>query len=155
MCLTKHLTQSSFFHFTNFPFRSADKKMPQQNGRLSFPDSRPIVSDIDYAEARTVLDLTTGKQKELRRQRAQALYTRLLLKRTYAHVCNLLDSECSSLKPLPLSTVDTNKRKVTALNENAADPLQTSVSKKSRSSIDQSVLQFLLELNAVKVSPRY
>ncbi|CAF4922735.1 unnamed protein product, partial [Rotaria socialis] len=58
--------------------------MPQQNEHLSFK-SDAIVSDIDYSEARTILDLTITKQKELRRQRSQTLHTQLLLKRTYLH----------------------------------------------------------------------
>ena len=138
----------TIIHFSNYP---ADKKMPQHNERVTY-----AVSDIDYSEARTVLDLTTGKQKQLRRQRAQALYTQLLLKRTYAHVCNLLDSESSPRKALPLSTVDTNKRKVSAsISDDEDHPVQKTGSKRSKSSLDHSVLQFLLELNAVKVTPRY
>ncbi|CAM2716614.1 unnamed protein product [Rotaria socialis] len=122
--------------------------MPQQNEHLSFK-SDAIVSDIDYSEARTILDLTITKQKELRRQRSQTLHTQLLLKRTYLHVCQLLDSECSNEKPktLPLSIVDTNKRKISSHNHDLS-----SKTKKSKNSIDNDILQFLRELNSTKIA---
>jgi len=124
--------------------------MPQQTERLSFI-SDDFVSDIDYSEARNVLDLTTLKQKQLRRQRAQSLHTQLLLKRTYTHVCQLLDSDCSiKTKSLPLSTVDTNKRKLSSDNHELS-----TVNKKSKCLMNIDVLQFLRELNSVKVIPRY
>lgn len=135
--------------------------MPQHNERFQFRQENQCVSEIDYSEAQTVLDLTTTKQKQMRRKRGQALYTQLLLKRTYVHICNLLDSDCSSSsssvseKPLPLSTIDTNKRKISSNNQN-----EQSVSKKTKISsdlvhIDEELRQFLRELNAVKVTPRY
>ncbi|CAF4557715.1 unnamed protein product, partial [Rotaria sp. Silwood2] len=120
--------------------------MPQQNEHLSFT-SDDCVSDIDYSEARNILDLATTKQKQLRRQRSQTLYTQLLLKRTYAHVCELLNSDCSIKKPTPLSTIDTNKRK---LSSDHHDLL--SKTKKSKNPIDNDILQFLRELNSVKVT---
>jgi hypothetical protein len=124
--------------------------MPQQNDYLLFT-SNDFVSDIDYSEARNILDLTTIKQKQLRRQRTQPLCTQLLLKRTYVHVCQLLDSDCSiKIKPLPLSTVDTNKRKLSS-----DDHELSTVNKKSKCLMNNDVLQFLLELNSVKVIPRY
>ncbi|CAM4757178.1 unnamed protein product [Rotaria magnacalcarata] len=108
-----------------------------------------IVSDIDYSEARTILDLTITKQKELRRQRSQTLHTQLILKRTYLHVCQLLDSECSNenSKALPLSIVDTNKRKISSHNHDLS-----SKTKKSKNSIDNDILQFLRELNSTKIA---
>ena len=128
--------------------------MPQQNERPCFVTDY-FVSDIDYSEARTILDITTTKQKQLRRQRSQALYTQLLLKRTYTNVCELLDSDCSLKKPLPLSTVDTNKRKLPS----SSDDEMKSMNKKSRNHTekcyDNEILQFLLELNSVKVTARY
>jgi hypothetical protein len=123
--------------------------MPQQTEHLSFI-SDDFVSDIDYSEARNVLDLTTLKQKQLRRQRAQSLHTQLLLKRTYTHVCQLLDSDCSIKKSLPLSTIDTNKRKFSSNDHEVP-----SMNKKSKHFMDNDILQFLRELNAVKVIPRY
>ena len=132
--------------------------MPQQHERELFP-SEHFVSDIDYSEARNVLDLTTSKQKQLRRQRSQALYTQLLLKRTYAHVCDLLDSDCTIRKCSPLSSVDTNKRRLYA-DDDDSDELK-SVSKKLKDSrapsydLAHDLLQYLSELNAVKVTARY
>ncbi len=123
--------------------------MPQQTEHLSFI-SDDFVSDIDYFEARNVLDLTTLKQKQFRRQRAQSLHTQLLLKRTYTHVCQLLDSDCSIKKSLPLSTIDTNKRKFSSNDHEIP-----SMNKKSKNFMDNDILQFLRELNAVKVLPRY
>ncbi len=93
--------------------------MPQQNEYLSY-SSNPFVSHIDYSEVQDILELTTTKQKQLRRQRSQVLYKQVLLKRTYTLICDLLDSDCSSssssnqidLYPsTPLSRIDTNKRK--------------------------------------------
>jgi len=124
--------------------------MPQQNGYLSITSDN-FVSDMDYSEARHILDLTTTKQKQLRRQRSQPLSTQLLLKRTYTHVCQLLDSECLIKKPLPLSTVDTNKRKLSSDNHEVL----SSLNKKCKSLMNNDILQFLHELNAVKVLPRY
>lgn len=123
--------------------------MPQQNEHLSFK-SDAIVSDIDYAEARTILDLTSTKQKELRRERSPRLLPQLLLKRTYNHVCALLDSECSNNRPIPLATIDTNKRKLPTQNHELL-----SKAKKSKNSIENDILQFLHELNSVKVKNRY
>ncbi len=123
--------------------------MPQQNDCLSFT-SDEFVSDIDYSEARNILDLTCTKQKQLRRQRSPKLITQLLLKRTYTHACQLLDSECAMKKPLPLSPIDTNKRKLSS-----ADHEVPSANKKCKGLMDQDILQFLQELNAVKVPPRY
>jgi hypothetical protein len=124
--------------------------MPQQNDYLSITSDN-FVSDMDYSEARHILDLTTTKQKQLRRQRSQPLSTQLLLKRTYTHVCQLLDSECLIKKPLPLSTVDTNKRKLSSDNHEVL----SSLNKKCKSLMNNDILQFLHELNAVKVLPRY
>lgn len=124
--------------------------MPQQKERLSFT-SNEFVSDIDYSEARNILDLTTTKQKQLRRQRSQSLYTQLLLKRTYIHVCELLDSDCLVKKPSPLSTIDTNKRKLSSNDHE----VPSSINKKSKSLMDNDVLQFLREINSVKALPRY
>jgi len=122
--------------------------MPQQNDYLLFT-SDDFVSDIDYSEARNILDLTTIKQKQLRRQRSQPLSTQLLLKRTYAHVCQLLDSDCSiKTKPLPLSTVDTNKRKLSSNDHEIP-----TINKKSKCLMNNDVLHFLRELNSVKVIP--
>ena len=134
--------------------------MPQQNERVSLGHASDFVSDIDYSEAQTVLDLTSRKQKQLRRQRSPALYTQLLLKRTYIHVCDLLDSDCcssSQRKTLPLSTIDTNKRKLSSTTTTIDEK---SVSKKTKISSDlahdnEDILQFLRELNAVKVAARY
>ncbi|CAF1405336.1 unnamed protein product [Adineta ricciae] len=122
--------------------------MPQQTENLSFTVG-DFVSDIDYSEARHVLDLTTSKQKELRRQRSQTLFTQLLLKRTYTRVCELLDSECTVQKSSPLSIIDTNKRKLSS-DDHQVPSLSA---KKSKPSVDADVLQFLRELNAVKVLP--
>ncbi len=123
--------------------------MPQQNDYLSFP-SGDFVSDIDYSEARHILDLATTKQKQLRQRRSQTLCTQLLLKRTYVHVCQLLDSDCAIKKPLPLSTIDTNKRKISS-----DDHELPTITKKSKTLMDENILQFLRELNTVKVTPRY
>ncbi len=120
--------------------------MPQQNGYLPITADN-FVSDMDYSEARHILDLTTTKQK----QRSRPLSTQLLLKRTYTHVCQLLDSECLIKKPLPLSTVDTNKRKLSSDNHEVL----SSLNKKCKSLMNNDILQFLHELNAVKVLPRY
>ncbi|CAF0946471.1 unnamed protein product [Rotaria sordida] len=120
--------------------------MPQQNEHLSFT-SDEFVFDMDYSEARNILDLTTTKQKQLRRQRSQTLYTQLLLKRTYVHVCELLNSDCLIEKPTPLSIVDTNKRKLSSDHHDVS-----SKSKKCKNSIDNDILQFLRELNSVKVT---
>ncbi|CAF1269952.1 unnamed protein product [Adineta steineri] len=123
--------------------------MPQQTERLSFI-ADDCVSDIDYSEARNILDLTTIKQKQLRRQRSQSLYTQLLLKRTYTHVCQLLDSDCTVKKSLPLAIIDTNKRKLSS-----DDHQVPTMNKKSKTCADNDILQFLQELNAVKILPRY
>jgi hypothetical protein len=123
--------------------------MPQQNEHLSFT-SDDFVSDIDYSEARNILDITTTKQKQLRRQRSQRLYPQLLLKRTYTHVCDILDSDCLVKKPVPLSTIDTIKRKLSS-----DDHEVPSQNKKSKNLMDKDILQFLRELNSVKVLPRY
>ncbi|UJR08952.1 hypothetical protein I4U23_013204 [Adineta vaga] len=127
--------------------------MPQQTENLSFTVD-DFVSDIDYSEARQLLDLTIVKQKELRRQRSQALFTQLLLKRTYKRVCELLDSECTVKKSSPLSTIDTNKRKLSS-DDHEVPSSSTTTTKKSKASVDADILQFLRELNAVKVLPRY
>lgn len=124
-----------------------ERKMPQENGDL------PLVSAIDCSEGRTILDLTAVKQKQLRRQRTPILLSQLLLKRTYAHVCQLLDSECSLGKSLPLATVDTNKRKLFSSSDD--DAQVPSNNKKNKGLMDKDILQFLRELNAVKVTPRY
>ncbi len=145
--------------------------MPQQ---VSF-STDSFVSGIDYSEAWNVLELTTSKQKQLRReqrQRPQELRTQLLLKRTYNLVCELLNSDCcpssssssrgeiptsSSCSSLPLSTVDTNKRKSSPSDDNDR-PLKKSKSLMDKCfdiTNDNDILQFLLELNAVKVAPRY
>jgi hypothetical protein len=123
--------------------------MSQQNDYLSLKSDK-FVSNIDYSEARNILDLTTIKQKQLRRQRRQPLHTQLLLQRTYTHVCQLLDSDCSIKKSLPLSTIDTNKRKLSSNDHDIP-----SINKKSKHFMDNDILQFLRELNAVKVIPRY
>jgi hypothetical protein len=138
--------------------------MPQQNEYLSFT-SEPIVSHIDYSEAQIILELTTNKQKELRRQRSQFLHKQVLLKQTYTLVCELLDSDCSySSNPIPkyqsspLSAIDTNKRKFSSDDQSIE-----SITKKSKSLMDKcyditndnDVLQFLRELNSVKVTPSY
>lgn len=139
--------------------------MPQQNESLSF-SSTLIVSHIDYSEAQNILELTTTKQKQLRRQRSQALHKQVLLKRTYALVCDLLDSDCSyssnqtcKYQSSPLSSIDTNKRKLSSDDHNDVEP----IIKRSKSLMDKcyditndnDVLQFLRELNSVKVTPRY
>ena len=139
--------------------------MPQQNESLSFSSS-VFVSHIDYSEAQTILDLTTTKQKQLRRQRSQVLHKQVLLNRTYALVCELLDSDCSYSSHQvsersfpPLSSVDTNKRKVPADDTDGSE----SVAKKPKSLMDKcyditndnDVLQFLRELNSVKLTSRY
>ncbi|CAF0846283.1 unnamed protein product [Didymodactylos carnosus] len=69
------------------------------------PISLPV-SCIDYSEAREILDLTTSKQKRLRRQRQNNLRTHLLLKRTYTLVCDVLCSDCcSEVNSFPRKTV--------------------------------------------------
>ena len=133
--------------------------MPQRNERSMLSSDDYTVSDIDYSEARTILDLTTNKQKQLRRNRGHALYKQLLLKRTYANVCDLLDSDCSTQKSMPLSTIDTNKRKFVSNDDDS----RKSVSKKTKLSTehstdlahDKDILQFLLELNSTRVTARY
>ena len=143
--------------------------MPQQNEYLSFAASSQFVSNIDYSEARDILELTTNKQKQLRRQRSQLLAKQLLLKRTYTLVCDLLDSDCCTQHQKsqcsPLSTVDTNKRKLSSSSSSDDDHHEVSsmMMKKSRSLMDRcfditndhDVLQFLRELNSVKVTARY
>lgn len=136
--------------------------MPQQNEYHSL-SSEALVSHIDYSEVQNILELTTSKQKQLRRQRSQFLHKQVLLKRTYTLVCELLDSDCSNSSntiPLyqssPLSAIDTNKRKC------SPDDSQP-VTKKAKSLMDKcyditnddDVLQFLRELNSVKVTARY
>jgi len=121
--------------------------MRQQNDYLSII-SNEFVSDMDYSEARTILDLTATKQNKLRQQRSQPLFNQLLLKRTYTHVCQLLDSDCAIKKPLPLSTIDTNKRKFSSDGHE-----ESSIDKKRKSFMDDGILQFLHELNAVKIPP--
>jgi len=122
--------------------------MPQENDQYSITFNE-VVSEIDYSEARNILDLTSNKQKQLRRQRSPPLKTQLLLKRTYTHVCQLLDSECSITKQaLPLAPIDTNKRK---LSNDDNDQEMSSANKKSKGLVDKDILQFLRELNAVKV----
>lgn len=135
--------------------------MPQHNECLSFT-SNTIVSCIDYSEAQNILELTTTKQKQLRRQRSQVLHRQVLLKRTYTLVCDLLDSDCSyssnETSICPLSTVDTNKRKL-SLDDDSTQPIV----KKPKSLMDKcydiknddDILQFLRELNATKVTSRY
>jgi hypothetical protein len=135
--------------------------MPQQNECLSF-SSNPFVSHMDYSEAQDILELTTTKQKELRRQRSQILYKQVLLKRTYSLVCDLLDSDCSytsdQCPSLPLSIIDTNKRKFLS-----DDQELKSITKKSKSLMDKcyditndnDVLEFLRELNSAKITSRY
>jgi len=138
--------------------------MPQQNECLSF-SSNLFVSHIDYSEAQNILELTTTKQKQLRRQRSQFLYKQVLLKQTYTLVCELLDSDCSyspnqiqKCQISPLSTIDTNKRKLSS-DDHEIGP----IIKKSKSLMDKcyditndnDVLQFLRELNSVKITARY
>jgi hypothetical protein len=135
--------------------------MPQQNECLSF-SSNPFVSNMDYSEAQDILELTTTKQKELRRQRSQILYKQVLLKRTYSLVCDLLDSDCSytsdQCPSSPLSIIDTNKRKFLS-----DDQELKSITKKSKSLMDKcyditndnDVLEFLRELNSAKITSRY
>ncbi|UJR37262.1 hypothetical protein I4U23_029971 [Adineta vaga] len=141
--------------------------MPQQNDCLSF-SSNVCVSHMDYSEAQTILDLTTTKQKQLRRQRSQILYKQVLLNRTYTLVCDLLDSDCSySSNPMskcqssPLLTIDINKRKLPTSDDDN-DAIKPIV-KKSKSLMDKcyditndnDVLQFLRELNSVKLTTSY
>ena len=136
--------------------------MPQQNECLSF-STNPFVSHMDYSEAQDILELTTTKQKQLRRQRSQMLYKQVLLKRTYALVCELLDSDCSYSsnqvhQSSPLTSIDTNKRKILS-DDQDINPMI----KKSKSLMDKcydikndnDVLEFLRELNSVKVTSRY
>jgi len=138
--------------------------MPQQNECLSF-SSNLFVSHIDYSEAQNILELTTTKQKQLRRQRSQFLYKQVLLKQTYTLVCELLDSDCSyssnqvhKCQSSPLSTVDTNKRKLLS-DDHEIRP----VMKKPKSLMDKcyditnddDILQFLRELNSAKITSRY
>ena len=139
--------------------------MPQQNEYLSFASAQ-FVSNLDYSEARDILELTTNKQKQLRRQRSQLLSKQLLLRRTYTLVCDLLDSDCSNQNQTsqcsPLSTVDTNKRKLSSTDDHH-EMSSMMMMKKSRSLMDRcfditndhDVLQFLRELNSVKVTARY
>ena len=123
--------------------------MPQQNEHLSFK-SDDFVSAIDYSEARTILYLTTTKQKQLRREHSQKLYMQLLLKRTYTHVCEVLDSDCSMDTFVSVSLVDGNKRKL------SSDNYEISIqNKKQKYLVENDILQFLRELNSVKVTPRY
>ncbi|CAF0801978.1 unnamed protein product [Adineta steineri] len=135
--------------------------MPQQNECLSF-SSNLFVSHIDYSEAQNILELTTTKQKQFRRQRSQNLFKQVLLNQTYTLVCQLLDSDCSySTNQYQSSshlTIDTNKRKLSS-DDHDLQPLL----KKSNSLMDKcyditndnDVLQFLRELNSVKVTSRY
>ncbi|CAF1388120.1 unnamed protein product [Adineta ricciae] len=102
--------------------------MPQQNECLSFSPN-VFVSHIDYSEAQNVLDLTTTKQKQLRRQRSQVLYKQVLLNRTYA-LCPHNDNE---MKPLA--------KKSKSLMDKCYDITN-----------DSDVLQFLRELNSVKLT---
>lgn len=104
-----------------------------------------FVSDIDYSEAQNILNLTTIKQKQ---KRSHNLAKQLLLKRTYTHVCQLLESECTIKKSFPLATIDTNKRKLSPIDD-------YQVLKKSKNSMDEDILQFLRELNSVKIVNRY
>ncbi|CAF1689646.1 unnamed protein product, partial [Adineta ricciae] len=100
------------------------------------------------------------KQKQLRRQRSQVLYKQVLLNRTYALVCDLLDSDCSYSSNQVSTyhsslTSETSKRKSCTDNDNEMKPL----TKKSKSLMDKcyditndsDVLQFLRELNSVKL----
>lgn len=139
--------------------------MPQQNDYFSYSSDR-FVSHIDYSEVQDILEITTNKQKQLRRQRSQVLYKQVLLKRTYKLVCDLLDSDCSysssdendKYQSLPLSTINTTKRKISS-----DDYDLKSINKKSKSLMDKcyditndnDVLQFLRELNSVKTTIRY
>jgi homoserine dehydrogenase len=138
--------------------------MPQQNQCLSY-SSNLFVSNFDYSEAQNILELTTTKQKQLRRQRSQVLYKQILLKRTYTLVCDLLDSDCSyssnqidEYQSSPLSIIDINKRKLSS-----DDHELKSITKKAKSLMDKcyditndnDVLQFLRELNSVKITARY
>ena len=116
--------------------------MPQQSEKY-FDE---FVSDIDYSEAQTILNLTIAKQ----RQRQVNLSKRLLLKRTYVHVCQLLDSECIVKKSLPLAIIDTNKRKLSIDTTN-----DQSQAKKFRQTLDNGIQQFLQELDSIKVPARY
>jgi len=135
--------------------------MPQQNECLLY-SSNLFVSRIDYSEAQNILELTTTKQKQLRRQRSQFLHKQILLKRTYALVCDLLDSDCSyssnqmdEYQSSPLSIIDINKRKLSS-DDHELRP----ITKKSKSLMDRcyditndnDVLQFLRELNSVKIT---
>lgn len=117
----------------------------------SFVSNSPVTnSDMDYFQAQTILDLTNNKQKQLRRQRTQRLLPQLLLKRTHVHVCQLLNCHCSIEKPLPLATVDINKRKL-----NSDDHQVPTNNKKSKGLMETNILEFLRELNAVKIPIRY
>ena len=139
----------------------SSRTMPQQN-ECFWISSTTFVSDIDYSEAQTILELTANKQRQLRRQRSQTLHKQILLKRTHTLVCELLDSECST--PIgkspssPLSTVDTNKRKLLADDHDDRPTRKKSSSLMDRCydiTNDQDVLQFLRELNSVKIVSRY
>ena len=126
--------------------------MSQQDGIVAM-ESSVTITDMDYFDARNLLEVTSNKQKQFRRQRTQRLLPQLLLKRTHEHVCQLLTSDCSIGKPLPLATVDTNKRKLSTLDDHQ---VPTDSTKKSKSSLmDPEILQFLRELNAVKIPARY
>jgi hypothetical protein len=150
-----------YFFYLTFIDKSTQLNMPQQNECLSF-SSNLFVSHIDYSEAQNILEVTTTKQKQLRRQRSQFLYKQVLLKQTYTLVCELLDSDCSYSSnqiqkcPIsPLSTIDTNKRKLSS-DDHEIGP----IIKKSKSLMDKcyditndnDVLQFLRELNSVKIT---
>jgi len=139
--------------------------MPQQTECHTY-SSDPFVSDIDYSEAQNILEQTTMKQKQLRRQRSQILHKQLLLKRTYTLVCELLNSDCSNCTnqislcdSSPLSAIDINKRKT--IDDD--DINHRSLRKKSKSLMDKcyditndnDVLQFLRELNSIKIPSRY
>lgn len=139
--------------------------MPQQNECRTY-SSDLFVSDIDYSEAQNILELTTTKQKQLRRQRSQHLHKQILLKRTYTLVCELLNSDCSHCTnqislcdSSPLSAIDINKRKMIDTDDIDHQPMR----KKPKSLMDKyyditndkDVLQFLRELNSIKIPSRY
>ncbi len=138
--------------------------MPQQNECLSF-STNPFVSHMDYSEAQDILELTTTKQKQIRRQRSQMLYKQVLLKRTYALVCELLDSDCSyssnqvhQYQSSPLTFIDTNKRKILSDDQDINPMIKKSKSVMDKCydiTNDNDVLEFLRELNSVKVTSRY
>lgn len=126
--------------------------LQQDNSTMAMECSPVTSSDTEYINARNMLELTSNKQRQLRRQRTQRLLPQLLLKRTHIHVCQVLNSDCSIEKPLPLANVDTNSNKRKFSSDDHQVPIDA---KKSKSLMDPDILKFLQELHAVKIPARY